>query len=107
MLQLFDGRVREMGEAITANLTRRLSSSMGDDEFIKVVLGHIGERYVATPLSRGAAMTLSMSKADGILKIPADREGFEKGENVSVELITGRPVIDHTVLMSGSDDIAI
>ena len=107
MLQLFDGRVREMGEAITANLTRRLSSSMGDDEFIKVVLGHIGERYVATPLSRGAAMTLSMSKADGILKIPADREGFEKGENVSIELITGRSVIDHTVLMSGSDDIAI
>lgn len=107
MLQLFDGRVIEMRESVTAELTRRLSSSMGDDEFIKVILGHIGERYVATPLSRGAAMTLSMSKADGLLKIPADREGFEKGEKVSIELITGRTVIDKTVLMSGSDDIAI
>ena len=107
MLELFDSRVIETRESITAELTRRLSSSMGDDEFIKVTLGYIGERYVATPLSRGAAMTLSMSKADGLLTIPAAKEGFEKGEKVSIELLTSRTLIDKTVLMSGSDDIAI
>ena len=107
MLELFDSSVIETRESITAELTRRLSSSMGDDEFIKVTLGYIGERYVATPLSRGAAMTLSMSKADGLLTIPAAKEGFEKGEKVSIELLTSRTLIDKTVLMSGSDDIAI
>ena len=94
-------------EQMTAVLSRKTSSPMGEDEFIRVTLGKIRDQYIATPVSRGAAMTLSMARSDGIAHIPSAMEGIDEGAEVSVELVRTRPEIDNTLLLSGSDDIAL
>src|SRR5690606_3042151 len=71
----------------TARLVRRLTSPMGVEDYVLVRLGQVGERLVATPISRGAAMTSSLVRADGILVVSDDREGVEEGEDVSVQLL--------------------
>ena len=80
---------------------------MGEDEFMRVNLGKVGEDFIATPSPRGAAMTLSMSRSDGIGHIPSQKEGLDEGENILVELTRERQDIENTIILSGSDDIAL
>lgn len=92
---------------VTASLARRQASPMGMDDFVRVKLGRVGERLVATPLGRGAGVISSLVRADGLLVIPADREGLEEGTAVEVELL--RPLADilPAVVATGSHDIVL
>lgn len=99
------GNIRR--EKVNAVLSRKTVSPMGEDEFVRVTLGYVSNRYIATPASRGAAMTLSMSRSDGVALIPSSTEGLEEGSEVSVELVRAKSEIDRTITMSGSDDIAL
>ena len=65
-----------------ATLTRKVLSPMGEDEFMRVTLGQVGERVVATPLARGAGVIMSLVKADGIVTVPRFSEGYHAGETV-------------------------
>ena len=55
---------------IQATVTRKMPTPMGQDEYVRVTLGRIGERMVATPLSRNAGVIMSLVRADGIIRIP-------------------------------------
>lgn len=92
---------------IDAALARRLTSPMGVDEYVRVKLGRVGERVVATPISRGAGVITSLVRADGILTVPADREGIEEGSAVCVQLLRPLDAVEDTVVVSGSHDITI
>ncbi len=61
---------------IDAKLSRQLSSSLGQEEFVRVKVGKVGHKYVATPLSRGAGIMMSLVRGDGILRIPPLSEGL-------------------------------
>ncbi len=91
-------------EKVKAVLGKRLVSSLKYREFIRVTLGKMGDKIVAVPLARGAGVVTSFTKADGILEIPQNSEGFEQGEEVEVALIKSREEIENALIVTGSHD---
>ncbi|MGD2079651.1 MAG: molybdopterin biosynthesis protein, partial [Nitrospirota bacterium] len=90
-----------------ARLSRNVASSLGQEEFLRVKLGRVGENLVATPLGRGAGLMLSLVRADGILRVPPMSEGLAGGSEVEVELLRDPRDIENTLVMIGSHDNAI
>lgn len=89
---------------VDAALTRRCMSSLKYLEFVRVKLGYIGDKYVATPLTRGAGATMSLVNADGVLEIEQSIEGIEAGTTVKVNLISSEDKIKNTLVCIGSHD---
>src|SRR3954471_10159892 len=54
-----------------ARLARKLASTMGMDDWVRVRLGRVGGELVATPLPRGAGVLTSLVRAEGLLVVPA------------------------------------
>jgi putative molybdopterin biosynthesis protein len=73
--------------SLRATMTRKVLSPMGEEEFLRVKVGQVGERVMATPLARGAGIIMSMVRADGIVRIPRFSEGVHAGAEVEVELL--------------------
>ncbi|MBX2997467.1 MAG: molybdopterin biosynthesis protein [Caldilineaceae bacterium] len=92
---------------IEATITRKLASPMGEDHFVRVTLGKVGDRVVATPLAGGAGVLMSLVKADGIVTVPRFSEGHGAGERVSVALLRPPSVIDKTIVAIGSHDMTL
>lgn len=88
-----------------AVVSRRIVSSLKYREYIRVKLGKVGEKLIATPLNRGAGVTMALVKADGILVIPKNSEGYEAGEEAPVELINDMEAIENTIVSIGSHDL--
>lgn len=87
-----------------AVLSKAVISSLKYEEFIRVKLGYVQNRLIASPLSRGAGVVSSFMKADGILNIPQGLEGYESGAAVKVRLL--RPVgeLKNNLVAIGSHD---
>jgi putative molybdopterin biosynthesis protein len=92
---------------VKAVITRKVLSPMGEDEFLRVRLGRVGEKLVATPIQRGAGVIMSLVRADGIVKIPRFSEGVDAGDEVSVELLRPAEAIEGTVVAIGSHDLTL
>jgi putative molybdopterin biosynthesis protein len=92
---------------LTARLARTVASALGMDEFVRVKLGPVGGQLVATPLPRGAALTTTMVRADGVITIPRHSEGIEAGTQVRVRLLKPKNVIKNTVVAIGSHDLTL
>ncbi len=84
--------------------TRKIASKLGVEEFIRVKLGQVGERIVATSLPRGAGMITSITHADGIIRISNNSEGIDENEPVSAELLRPLSSIKNTIVVVGSHD---
>src|SRR5229473_3466623 len=91
----------------TATITRKLLSPMGEEEYVRVKLGQVGERLMAAPLSRGAGVIMSMVRADGLARIPRFSEGVHAGAEVEVELLRSMDEVAQTVVAIGSHDLAL
>ena len=89
---------------IQAQITRRLTSSLKYYEFVRTRLGNVNGKIVAVPLNRGAGMVTSFVKADGIIHIPQNTEGYEAGELVNVQLVRDLDEINRTLVITGSHD---
>ena len=94
-------------QTVEATLTRKVLSPMGEDHFLRVTLGKVGERIVATPLAGGAGVLMSLVKADGVVQIPRFSEGHDAGERVRVELMRPLSAIDSTIVAIGSHDLTL
>lgn len=94
----------DKSSTVTAINTRRLASPTGDDDFVRVTLARVGDKLLATPLSRGAGVITSLVRADGLAHIPRFQEGVERGEPLTVHLYRDQRTIDNTVLAIGSHD---
>lgn len=92
---------------IQAAITRKLLSPMGEDEWVRVTVGRVGERVVAAPLSRGAGVITSLVRADGIVRIPRFSEGVDAGQSVTVELYRDPAEIERTIVHIGSHDLCL
>ena len=90
-----------------ARLARKLASTMGMDEWVRVRLGRVGGALVATPLPRGAGVLTSLVRADGLLVVGAALEGHHAGEEVEVELLRGLDEIARTIVAVGSHDLVL
>jgi putative molybdopterin biosynthesis protein len=91
----------------TATLTRKVVSPGGDDDFVRVALGKVGDRLLAAPLSRGAGVITSLVQADGLALIPRGTQGMEAGERVSVRLYRSKSEIEKTIFCIGSHDLTL
>ena len=91
---------------IATTLVKPVASSIGVEEYVRVTVGNVQGKMVAAPLSRGAGMISSLTKAQGLIKIGAAASGFGAGESVPVTLLRqSRPA--NTILAVGSHDLAL
>ncbi len=84
---------------------KKIVSSLKSRELARVNLGYVDDKLVATPLSSGAGVTMSLVKADGIAIIPQNLEGVEAGDKVNVRLLKPLSQIKRTLVSIGSHDI--
>ncbi|HMX19031.1 MAG TPA: molybdopterin biosynthesis protein [Anaerolineales bacterium] len=91
----------------TATLTRKLVSPAGDDDFVRVAVGQVGDKLLAAPLSRGAGVITSLVQADGLALIPSGVQGMEAGEPVKVHLYRSKAQIEKTIFCIGSHDMTL
>lgn len=91
-------------ETVTVTPTRKMASKLGLEEFVRVKLGEVGRRIVATPLPRGAGSITSITEADGIVRIPADTEGVNENAPVAAELLRPAAELRRTIVIVGSHD---
>ena len=87
-----------------AVLSKKLVSSLKYKEFIRVKLGEVDGKFIATPLNRGAGVVTSFVKADAILEVPMNVEGIEAGSEVEVKLLKSVEELTHTLVLIGSHD---
>ena len=94
-----------INEEIEAIVSKRLISSLKHREFVRVKIGKVNDKYIASPLNRGAASQMSMVRADGVLSIPQNSEGIEAGEKCKISLLKNKESLNNTLLSIGSHDI--
>ncbi|MFL5875258.1 MAG: molybdopterin biosynthesis protein [Solirubrobacteraceae bacterium] len=107
LLAALEGTAPRERPRAQARLARKLASTMGMDDWVRVRLGRVGDGLVATPLPRGAGVLTSLVRADGLLVVPAGLEGHHPGESVEVELLRGVGEIDRTIVAVGSHDLVL
>jgi putative molybdopterin biosynthesis protein len=92
---------------VRASLTRKITSPGGDDDYVRLVLGRVGERLLAAPLPRGAGMISSLVRADGIAVLPRGSQGAQAGEELEVRLYRNPAELERTIFAIGSHDLTL
>jgi putative molybdopterin biosynthesis protein len=92
---------------VSASLTRKIASPGGDDDYVRVAVGKVGERLLAAPLSRGAGVISSLVRADGLVVLPRGTQGQEAGEEVRVHLYRQPADLERTIFCIGSHDLTL
>jgi putative molybdopterin biosynthesis protein len=94
-------------KTISVQPSRDIPSRLGIEEFLRVNIGRVGEKTVATPLPRSAGSITTLTRAEGILRIPGLSEGVKQDEEVDAELLVDEEEVLNTVMVIGSHDITI
>ncbi len=94
-------------QEITARLTRKVTSPPGDEDYMRVVVGKVGDDFLAAPLPRAAGMITSLVRADGITILPAGIQGLEAGTQIKVRLYNSLREPEHTIFAIGSHDMTL
>ncbi|MEM5768210.1 MAG: molybdopterin biosynthesis protein, partial [Bacillota bacterium] len=91
---------------VEATLVKQVSSHIGVEEYVRVSVGNVRGKMVAAPLSRGAGLISSLSKAQGYFTIEPADAGLSAGTVVPVTMLRkSRP--ENTILAVGSHDLAV
>ncbi len=81
------GIENEPRPVLKAKLTRRVAGALGRRVYLRVKVVMKDTDFLAEPVStKGSGLLTSMTKANGYVIIPEDREGLEEGEIVLVQL---------------------
>ena len=104
ILELLCGTKKDSAELVSAVLSRPVVSGLKYREFVRVRMGCVGGKLIASPLNRGAGVVSSFMKADGILEIPQGCEGIEAGTEVSVRLLRPKVELEASLVVIGSHD---
>ncbi len=76
------------GQVVRVRMSRRVPSSPGMRDFVRVIVRRVDGGYVAEPVRvTGAGVISSMVRANGMVVISEEREGVEEGEEVDVVLL--------------------
>jgi putative molybdopterin biosynthesis protein len=101
------GRRPNQPTTLEATLTRKITSPAGDDDFVRVAVGRVGQNILAAPLTRGAGVITSLVKADGLALLPRGVQGLPAGAPVSIRLYRSMADIERTIFAIGSHDITL
>jgi putative molybdopterin biosynthesis protein len=107
LLARWQGRPPVHRPVLKATLTRKVVSHTGDDDYVRVAVGKVGDRMMATPIGSGAGVITSLVRADGIVRIPRFSEGADAGSEVSVSLYRRPEEIERTIVAIGSHDLVL
>ncbi len=107
LLSLWLGAPQPQYYEIEAALTRKVTSPPGDDDYMRVAVGKVGERTLAAPVSRGAGVITSLVRADGIAVIPRGIQGLEAGAPIKVRLYRMPSELENTIFAIGSHDMTL
>jgi putative molybdopterin biosynthesis protein len=107
LLRRWLGLAPEEPVTVTATLTRKVTSPPGDDDYMRVAVGRVGERLLAAPLSRGAGVITSLVRADGLALLPRGSQGLPAGAEVKVSLYRSPAELERTIFAIGSHDITL
>lgn len=107
LLSRMQGIVYEDRPKVKVFLSRPLPSKLGIEEFLRVKLGQVGENIIATPLPRAAGSITTLTKAHGVIRIPASKEGIGEDEAAEAELLVPQREILNTIVIIGSHDLTI
>lgn len=107
VLNLMNGEMQAKSNMVKAVVSKRLVSSLKHKEYVRVKVGKVEDKLVASPLARGAGAAMSLVRADGFCVIEQNSEGVEAGETVNVELYRDLSEIDNTVVAIGSHDLIL
>ncbi len=78
---------------IRAKMIRRVASSLGERNYVRVRVEEFNGELIANPVrAKGSGIISSMIRANGFLIIPEDREGVDEGEEV--EIVLFRPLAE-------------
>jgi putative molybdopterin biosynthesis protein len=77
------------------------------EDWVRVRLGLVEDRLVATPLPRGAGALTSLVRADGLLVVPAELHGHDARAKVAVSLLRGQDEIEHSIVTMGSSELVL
>ena len=91
-------------EKVDVELTRRVPSKLGVREFLRLSIGRVGDKYVGTPLARGAGMITTLTKAQGMTIIEEQKEGLEEGAVVPAILLRDKKELEQVLVIVGSHD---
>ena len=81
------GVKKEIRPAIEARLTRRVAAALGRRVFLRVRVFERNGSFFAEPVRiKGSGVLTTMTKANGYVVIPENREGLDEGESVNVHL---------------------
>jgi molybdenum cofactor synthesis domain-containing protein len=81
-----DGKILE--NRIYAKLKKRIPSLPGRRDFVRVYLEEKNGQYYAYPIrASGSGILSSIVKADGLIEIPENLEGYEEGEILPIILL--------------------
>lgn len=104
LLYSLQGSTPPETKTIKVQPSRDLPSKLGIEEFLRVNIGRVGHKTVATPLPRAAGSITTLTRAEGIIRIPALSEGVRQDEEVDAELLVSEREIMNTVVIIGSHD---
>jgi len=77
----------EPGSIVEARITRRTTTALGRRTFVRVHVSRSEHGFSAEPVSaKGSGLISTMTKANGYVVVPENREGLEEGESVLVHL---------------------
>ncbi|ADB57712.1 molybdopterin molybdotransferase MoeA [Archaeoglobus profundus] len=76
--------VKRRGEGVKAKLKRRIPSKAGVRTFARVIYK---DGFAEPLMTSGSGILTSMVRANGIVVVPEEKEGFEEGEEVNVVLV--------------------
>ena len=107
LLAQWQGQQAMVRPVIEGTLTRKTMSHTGDDDYVRVSVGKVGDKIMVTPISRGAGVISSLVRADGILQIPRFSEGQNAGDKVTVQLYRTVQEIEQTIVAIGSHDLTL
>jgi putative molybdopterin biosynthesis protein len=107
LLHMMQGMRPPRAKTIAVQPSRDLPSKLGLEEFLRVNIGKVGDKTVATPLPRAAGSITTLTRAEGIVRIPALSEGIGQDERAEAELLVDEEEIQNTLVVIGSHDITI
>jgi putative molybdopterin biosynthesis protein len=101
------GRALNRPQQVSATLTRKVTSPPGDEDYLRVAVGRVGEKLLAAPLARGSGVITSLVRADGIAVLPRGTQGLPAGAEVTVQLYRPLADLEKTIFAIGSHDITL
>jgi putative molybdopterin biosynthesis protein len=94
-------------QSITCVTPYKMASTIGVEEVLRVNLVSRGGRYYAYPLPRGASVFSSLSRADAIVRIPENIEGYDEDEEVRAVLLRPEHELQNRLHIVGSHDLSL